>query len=70
MVSIELDNVEVPDASLLGRDAGIDGRRLINTIRVGAAAMSVDVSNAATSYAIPYAKEREAFGEIIGKNNL
>jgi len=67
MSTLQLDNVQVSADNRLGGDAGIDGRRLINTLRVGAAALSVGVSNAATSYAIPYAQEREAFGEVIGK---
>lgn len=67
MAAIELDNVEVPPTARLGGDTGIDGRRLINTLRVGTAALSVGVAHAATDYAIPYAREREAFGEVIGK---
>lgn len=67
MSSLKFDNVEVPAKDRLGGEAGIDGRRLINTVRVGGAALAVGIARAATDLAIPYARERVAFGEPIGK---
>ena len=64
---ITLDAVELPGSARLGGDAGIDAARLINQARVGAAAMAVGLSRQATDFAIPYARERVAFGEAIGK---
>lgn len=64
MSIVEFDNVKLPlDAQLSGCDIG----RLLSSLRVGAAAVALGVARAATEYAIPYAKERVAFGEAIGK---
>jgi alkylation response protein AidB-like acyl-CoA dehydrogenase len=65
--SLTFDKVEVPGKDRLGGDAGIDGRRLINTVRLGGAALAIGVAHAATDLAIPYARDRVAFGEPIGK---
>ena len=64
---IKLNNVELPGSARLGGDAGIDAARLISQARVGAAAVAVGLSRQATDFAIPYAKERVAFGEALGK---
>jgi acyl-CoA dehydrogenase len=64
---LDLDKVELPGSARLGGDAGIDAARLLNLIRVGAAAMAVGISRVVTDFAIPYAKERVAFGEPIAK---
>lgn len=64
---IKLTNVELPGSARLGGDAGIDAGKLISQARVGAAAVAVGLSRQATDFAIPYAKERVAFGEPIGK---
>lgn len=60
-------SVEVPAKDKVGGDTGIDGRRLINSVRLGGAALAVGVARAATDLAIPYARDRVAFGEPIGK---
>jgi alkylation response protein AidB-like acyl-CoA dehydrogenase len=60
----------VPAADKLGGDKGIDGRRLINTIRVGNAALSVGLCKAVVDTCIPYVQERIAFGEPIGKKQI
>lgn len=67
MARITLDNVIVPKADCLGGDKGIDGRRLINTIRVANGAICVGLSRAVLDASIPYAKDRVAFGEPIAK---
>lgn len=64
---IILDNVIVPDDDRLGNAKGIDGRRLINTIRVANSAICVGLSKAVLDASVPYAKERVAFGEPIAK---
>lgn len=65
--SLKLDSVELPGSARLGGDAGIDAARLLSQARIGAAALAVGLSRQATDFAIPYAKERVAFGEPIGK---
>jgi acyl-CoA dehydrogenase len=64
---ISLNDVELPGSARLGGDSGIDAARLISQARTGAAALAVGLSRQATSFAIPYARERVAFGEPIGK---
>jgi acyl-CoA dehydrogenase len=64
---VTLDAVELPGSARLGGDAGIDAEKLVNQARIGACAMAVGLSRQATDFAIPYAKERVAFGEPIGK---
>jgi alkylation response protein AidB-like acyl-CoA dehydrogenase len=64
---LDLDHVEVPAAARLGGEAGIDGRRLVNSGRVASAALSVGLARAVMEIAIPYAKERVAFGEPIAR---
>jgi len=60
----------VPEADKLGGDQGIDGRRLINSIRVGNCSLSVGLSKAVTDLSIPYAKDRIAFDEPIAKKQI
>jgi alkylation response protein AidB-like acyl-CoA dehydrogenase len=57
----------VPAASRLGGDAGIDGRRLLASARTGLGAVMLGLSRAVMEYAIPYAKDRIAFGEAIAR---
>lgn len=64
---VVLNRVRVPTSARLGGDAGIDGRRLINSIRVGCAALSIGVARAVTEACIDYAKERVAFGQAIAQ---
>ncbi|HVJ51103.1 MAG TPA: acyl-CoA dehydrogenase family protein [Aliidongia sp.] len=64
---LSLDRVELPGGARLGGDNGIDAARLLNTLRVASAAIAVGISRTVTDFAIPYAKERVAFGEPIAK---
>jgi acyl-CoA dehydrogenase len=64
---VTLEAVELPGSARLGGDAGIDALKLVNQARIGACALAVGLSRQATDFAIPYAKERVAFGEPIGK---
>ncbi len=62
-----LDNVELPGAAKLGGDSGIDARRLLNALRIANLALALGVCRAVLDTCLPYAKERVAFGEAIGK---
>jgi acyl-CoA dehydrogenase len=64
---LELKNVEVPQDDRLGGPNGFDYARLLNCSRVALSAALVGLSRAVMEYAIPYAKERVAFGEAIAK---
>jgi alkylation response protein AidB-like acyl-CoA dehydrogenase len=65
--ALTLERVEVPGTARLGGDAGCDARRIVNLARTAQAAVLVGVSRAVMEYAIPYAKDREAFDEAIAK---
>jgi alkylation response protein AidB-like acyl-CoA dehydrogenase len=62
-----VDHVELPGSARLGGDAGIDADRLLNLLRVASAAAALGVARAVTDFAIPYAKDRVAFGSAIAK---
>lgn len=64
---LELAGVEVPAEARLGGEAGIDAVRLLSSMRAANAALLVGLSRAVMEYAIPYAKDRHAFGEAIAK---
>lgn len=65
--SLALERVELPAGARLGGDAGCDARRILNLSRTALGAVLVGVSRAVMEYAIPYAKDREAFDEAIAK---
>lgn len=65
--TLRLDRVEVPAEARLGEGDGIDGRRLLASTRTAVAAVMVGLSRAVLDYAVPYAKERHAFGEAIAQ---
>lgn len=67
---LTFDNCVVPDADRLGGDKGIDGRHLINSVRIGNSALCVGLSRAVMDFSIPYAQDRIAFGEPIGKKQI
>lgn len=64
---IMLDNLEVPASALLGREG--DGLRIalasLDNGRIGVAAQSVGVAQAALDAAIAYSRERTTFGKPI-----
>ena len=66
-VSLTLDQVEVPAEARLGGDDGFDGARLVAQMRTASAALRVGLASAVKEYAIPYAKDRHAFGEAIAQ---
>jgi alkylation response protein AidB-like acyl-CoA dehydrogenase len=65
--TLELERVELPGEARLGGEAGCDARRILNLARAAQGAVLVGLSRAVLEYAVPYAKEREAFGEAIAK---
>jgi len=68
--SLELERVEVPAEARLGGPGGpgaADVRRLVNASRVALAAVMTGLSRAVFEYAVPYAKDRVAFGEAIAR---
>ncbi len=64
---LSLSNVSVPLTHRLGEEKGINGRRLINSIRIANSAICVGLSKAVLDFSLPYAKDRVAFGEPIAK---
>jgi alkylation response protein AidB-like acyl-CoA dehydrogenase len=70
MAQLELDQVEVPASARLGGEAGIDGRALLNSCRLGSAALAVGISRAMLETCIEYAKERVAFDQPIAQKQV
>jgi alkylation response protein AidB-like acyl-CoA dehydrogenase len=65
--SLELERVELPADARLGGSQGCDVRRILDSARTAIAAALVGLSRGVLDYAIPYAKEREAFGQAIAR---
>ena len=65
--SLDFERVELPADSRLGGDAGCDARRIVDLSRAALGAVLVGLSRAVLEYAVPYAKEREAFDEAIAR---
>lgn len=65
--TLTLDRVEVGREARLGGDAGIDAKRLLASSRTALGAVMLGLSRAVMEYAIPYAKDRIAFGEAIAR---
>jgi alkylation response protein AidB-like acyl-CoA dehydrogenase len=65
--SLELDRVEVSAKARLGGDRGIDGARLLASLRTGSAALGLGLARGVYELALPYAKERVAFGQPIAQ---
>lgn len=67
MYAVELRECEVPESRRLGGGAGCDYQVLLNSSRTAMAAMAVGVARAAYEFALDYAKNRKAFGEMIAQ---
>ena len=67
LATLTLDGVELPAEARLGAEAGIDGRRLLNSLRLGSQAIALGISRAMLETCVPYAKERVAFGQPIAQ---
>jgi alkylation response protein AidB-like acyl-CoA dehydrogenase len=65
--TLDLERVELPAEARLGGDAGCDVHAVMNGSRAALAAAMVGLSRAVLEYAVPYAKEREAFDQAIAQ---
>jgi alkylation response protein AidB-like acyl-CoA dehydrogenase len=65
--TLALERVALPESARLGGAQGCDVRRLVAHARVGLAAVMVGLSRAVLDYAVPYAKDRVAFGQAIAQ---
>ncbi len=65
--TLELEQVELPASARLGAAAGSDVQRLVDRARVALSAVMTGLSRAVLEYAVPYAKERQAFGQAIAQ---
>jgi alkylation response protein AidB-like acyl-CoA dehydrogenase len=65
--TLELERVEVPAAARLGGEGGCDVRRLLNHSRAALAAIEVGLARGVLDYAVPYAKDRQAFDQAIAQ---
>ncbi|TPQ33946.1 acyl-CoA dehydrogenase family protein [Cupriavidus pinatubonensis] len=67
MGSVVFDGVRVPDSARLGEDHGADVQRIIDSSRIGLAAMMTGLSRGVMEYVIPYAKERVVHGSALAR---
>ena len=65
--SLELERVELPADARLGGAEGCDVRRILDSARTAIAAALTGLARGVLDYAIPYAKDREAFGTAIAR---
>ncbi|WP_082232636.1 acyl-CoA dehydrogenase [Halobacillus massiliensis] len=69
-VSLSFDQCKVPASQLLGKEG--EGFKIalsnLNTGRIGIAAQSLGIAEAALEHAVAYAKEREQFGRPIAQH--
>ena len=65
--TLEFERVEVSASARLGGDAGCDAARLLAQSRPARSAVMLGLSRAVLEYAVPYAKEREAFDQAIAQ---
>ncbi|MFQ5418650.1 MAG: acyl-CoA dehydrogenase family protein, partial [Myxococcota bacterium] len=65
--ALELERVEVSGADRLGGESGSDVQRILNGARTALAAVMVGQARASLDYALPYAKNREAFDQAIAQ---
>ena len=62
---LRLKNVKLPESARLGGDQPADYAQFIALSRLAWSALAVGTTQAVLDYVIPYANEREAFGEPI-----
>jgi alkylation response protein AidB-like acyl-CoA dehydrogenase len=65
--TIEMERVEVSQADKLGGEAGCNVGRLLDGGRTALAAVMTGLSRGVLEYAVPYAKDREAFDQAIAQ---
>ena len=67
LYSVELQECEIPSSQRLGGEAGCDFQLILSSSRVALSSMAVGVARAAYEFALDYAKNRKAFGEMIAQ---
>ena len=67
MYALEIKECEVDPSHRLGGETGCDYQALLNASRTALSAMAVGVARAAYEFALDYAKNRKAFGEMIAQ---
>lgn len=65
--TLSLTGVRVGPENRLGGESGADIRKILDAGRIGTAAVQVGLAKSVMDYCCPYATEREAFGEPIGR---
>jgi len=64
---LDLERVEIPARNRLGGEAGIDARKLLSSTKLASLAIGLGISRAMLELCIPYAKQRQAFGQAIAQ---
>ena len=67
---LRFDNMRIPESRMIGEQEGyglIQGLQVLNAGRIGIAARSVGIAQAALDEATEYAQQREQFGQPIGQ---
>jgi alkylation response protein AidB-like acyl-CoA dehydrogenase len=67
MYAVELQDCTLELSQRLGGEAGCDFQLLLNSSRVAASAIALGVARAAYEFALDYARNRKAFGEMIAQ---
>ncbi len=67
LYSVELRECVIPADQRLGGEAGCDFQLILASSRTALAAMAVGVARASYEFALDYAKNRKAFGEMIAQ---
>ncbi len=65
LTRLRFDQVKLPLSARLGGESGMDFGRFINLSRLAWCALACGTAQAVLEYVIPYANERQAFGEPI-----
>jgi alkylation response protein AidB-like acyl-CoA dehydrogenase len=67
LYTVNLNDLRVPKANLLGGPDGHDFSPIIDASNVALAAMAIGVSKAALEYSLEYAKDRDVFGVKVAQ---
>jgi alkylation response protein AidB-like acyl-CoA dehydrogenase len=67
LASVTFDDVKVPASMRLGEDNGADVQRIVDSARVGLAAIMTGLGRGVLEYVIPYTKERIVHGTALAK---
>ncbi len=70
MGDVRLQGVHVAEANVLGEGAAVDVQAIIDSARVGLAAVMTGLSRGITDYVIPYTKDRVAHGSALARKQV